>query len=275
MGNPKCHAHECGIARFQELQIDFVAMSKHEGNMSTKPRGHGVRARNTDAVSKRNAIVSTLKVGGVVGIVDSQAALRKALRLASGNVDFLEWRVDCLGLNMPKADLPWILTARHPLEGGKNAMSPASRREALSSLLPAASIVDIEVRSLAFMRPVVAQAAEAGVPVLASFHDFVKTPVAARLREVIQRAEDQGADAVKIATLTESPRDVARLLDLFSMSRLPLGLMGMGPLGMASRILFASCGSILNYGWLDSPNVPGQWSAQELAGILRQCAASG
>jgi len=272
MGYPKRQAYKHGIADFEELQIDFVAMSKHEGKMSTKPRGHGGGGRNTVAASKRNAIVSKFKSGGVVGIVDSPSAWRKASRLSRGDVDFLEWRVDCLGLDIPKAEFPWIVTARHPREGGNNAMSLVARREALTLLLPAAAILDIEVRSLESMQPVVAQAKASRVLVLASFHDFTKTPTSARLREVLRRAEDQGVDAVKIATRTVSPRDVARLLELFSIARLPLALMGMGPLGMASRILLASCGSVLNYGWLDAPNVPGQWSAMDLAENLRRCA---
>jgi 3-dehydroquinate dehydratase-1 len=239
--------------------------------MSTKPRDNGEHATDTRAKPKRNPIVSTLKAGAVVGIVDSPEAARKALRLPDGVVDFLEWRVDYLGEVMPTAKFPWIVTARHPSEGGKNAMSATARRDALSKLLPRASIVDIEVRSLASLRSVVRQAKESKVVVLASFHDFKKTPALARLREVIRQAEDQGADAVKIATHTAVPSDVARLLELFSSTRLPLALMGMGPLGMSSRVLLANCGSVLNYGWLHAPNVPGQWAARELAGVLRQC----
>jgi 3-dehydroquinate dehydratase-1 len=44
--------------------------------------------------------------------------------------------------------------------------------------------------------------------------------------------------------------------------------MGMGKLGLASRYLFACCGSVLNYGWIASPNVPGQFSALELREII-------
>lgn len=206
-----------------------------------------------------------------MGIVDSPEAARKALRLPERSVDLLEWRADCLGAAMPDSNFPWIATARHPAEGGKNAMSTAERRDALSKLLPKASIVDIEVRSLASLRTVARQARNSKVLVLASFHDFKKTPAPARLREVIRQAEDEGADAVKIATHTAGPADVARLLDLFSRTRLPLALMGMGPLGMSSRLLLANCGSVLNYGWLHAPNVPGQWAARELAEILRHC----
>ena len=103
------------------------------------------------------------------------------------------------------------------------------------------------------------------------FHDFKNTPPLSRLREVIRQAQDQGADAIKIATHTAAPSDVARLLDLFSSTRLPLAVMGMGPLGMSSRVLLANCGSVLNYGWIHAPNVPGQLAARELAKILRQC----
>ena len=241
--------------------------------MSTKPHGAGQVSTDTAVTSKRNAILSIFKTGSVVGIVDSVEAARKAARLPDGAVDFLEWRADCLGCAIPNAKFPWIITARHSIEGGKNSMSSAARRDALSSLLPVAAIVDIEVRSLVSLQSVVQQAKVSRVPVLASFHDFKKTPSAARLREVIRQAEDCGAKAVKIAAHTASPADVARLLDLFSLSRLPLAVMGMGPLGMSSRVLLANCGSVLNYGWLHAPNVPGQWAARELAKILRQCSA--
>lgn len=239
--------------------------------MSTKPRAKREHATDTRAKPERNTILSTLKAGSVVGIVDSPEAARKALRLPRGSVDFLEWRADCLGSVIPNATLPWIVTARHPSEGGKNAMSIAARRDALSNLLAKASIVDIEVRSLVSLGSVVRQAKKSQVLVLASFHDFKKTPTLASMREVIRQAEDQGADAIKIATHTAFPSDVARLLDLFSTTRLPLAVMGMGPLGMSSRVLLANCGSVLNYGWIHAPNVPGQWAARELAEILRQC----
>ena len=207
----------------------------------------------------------------MVGIVDSPSALRSALNLPTGAVDFLEWRADCMGSAIRDAKVPWIVTARHPLEGGKNSMSSAERRDVLTSLVPSAAIVDIELRSLPLLRAVVSRAKESGSAVLASFHDFNKTPSPVRLRDLISRAVDEGASAVKIATHTSSPADLANLLNLFSISRLPLAVMGMGPLGMASRVLFASCGSVLNYGWLHAPNVSGQLAAKDLRGILNQC----
>jgi 3-dehydroquinate dehydratase-1 len=208
--------------------------------------------------------------GSVVGIVDSPEALTKSLKLAPGEVDYLEWRADFMGPDLPDSRLPWVVTARHPDEGGQNAMNAVQRRDALLQMLPKASIVDVEVRSLPVMKKVVVAAHSQGVQVACSFHDFQKTPSTQRLKEVIDRAGDSGANAVKIATMTRFPSDIGRLLDLWSYSPLPLALMGMGPLGMASRLLFANCGSVLNYGWLHQPNVPGQWSAWELKALINK-----
>ena len=204
----------------------------------------------------------------IVGIVDSPEAASAAKRLPKGGVDYLEWRADFLGEKIPKSPIPWIITARHPLEGGKNALPQARRRELLFSLLPSASLVDIEVRSLVGLSDVAACAQKNGIGIIASFHDFEKTPETSRLRDVIRRANDAGANVVKIATRTTTPKDVSRLLDLWNATPLPLAIMGMGPLGMSSRLLFANCGSALNYGWLHRPNVPGQWSAAELRTLI-------
>ena len=85
---------------------------------------------------------------------------------------------------------------------------------------------------------------------------------------MLKQANDAGADVLKIATHTKTPGDVAQLLNLLETTPLPLAVMGMGPLGMASRVILAAAGSVLNYGWLHRPNVTGQWSAKELRGVL-------
>jgi 3-dehydroquinate dehydratase-1 len=120
------------------------------------------------------------------------------------------------------------------------------------------------------MAKVLSEARKAGVGIIASFHDFKKTPSTARLEALLKKAADAGADVLKIATHTDTPGDVARLLDLLEKSPLPLAAMGMGPLGMASRVMLAGAGSVLNYGWLHQPNVTGQWSAKDLRGILKK-----
>lgn len=224
--------------------------------------------RAAGSPQKKQRLFLGSPVPSVVGIVDSPAALRAARRLGMKEIDFLEWRADFLGSGIVESRIPWIVTARHPAEGGQNAMSATARRGALLELLPAAALVDVEIRSLRGMNEVLREARNAGVGVIASFHDFQKTPPGSRLEDLVKQALDAGADVLKIATRTASPGEVARLLDLLERAPLPLAVMGMGPLGMASRVVLAAAGSVLNYGWLHRPNVTGQWSAKELRGVL-------
>lgn len=246
-----------------ELRIDFVAGSHHESAMSKRAAGRRQKNQSLFADSPDQA---------VVGIVDSPMALRAARRLKTKDVDFLEWRADFLGMGIVETQIPWIITARHPAEGGQNAMSSTARRVALLELLPAATLVDVEIRSLRGMETVLREARNARVGLIASFHDFQKTPSASRLEDLAKQAADAGADVLKIATRTDSAGDVARLLNLLEGAPLPLAVMGMGSLGMASRVVLAAAGSVLNYGWLHKPNVTGQWSARELRGILKALA---
>jgi len=97
-----------------------------------------------------------------------------------------------------------------------------------------------------------------------SFHDFRGTPSLKRLREIFRCSRLAGADIVKIATHVGGARDLAVLLQLQASARAPLATMGMGPLGKVSRLVLAAAGSRLNYGYLDKPQVPGQWPALEL-----------
>ena len=136
-------------------------------------------------------------------------------------------------------------------------------------LFRSAALVDIEILSLRGMEAVLREARKARAGVIASFHDFQKTPTTARLEDLVKQAVDAGADVLKIATHTNSPGDVARLLNLLERSPMPTAVMGMGPLGMASRVMLAAAGSALNYGWLHQPNVTGQWSAKDLRRILK------
>lgn len=207
----------------------------------------------------------------IVGIIDSRAALGKLPDLPRGTCDFLEWRADRLGPGIPESPLPWIATARHPAEGGAGNLGTARRRELLLSMLPFAALVDLEIRSLDSMGAVLREAKALGVGLVASFHDFRKTPSPDFLRRKVLEAAEAGAAAAKIATTVDRPSDISKLLPLFEKSPLPLAVMGMGRHGKTSRLLFAGCGSVLNYGWIARPNVPGQWPAVGLRALFRQC----
>lgn len=212
-----------------------------------------------------------IKAGAIVGTVHSPESLRAARRIGAGTLDWLELRVDHFAadpapLLKAAAALSWplIVTARHPAEGGKHALSIARRRELYAQFLPHAAALDVELRSLRALAGVVQEARARGVLLIVSCHDFRATPSVARLRELTRRAVAAGADVVKIAARADTCGDLQRLLGLLATkSSRPLSVMAMGRFGKVSRLLFAQAGSVLNYAYLGTANASGQWSALE------------
>lgn len=210
----------------------------------------------------------------VVGTVHSPGALRHALRLKRGAVDLLELRVDHfagdlapLRSALPRLKFPWILTVRHPQEGGAGGLSFTARAELYREFLPHAAYVDVELRSAVRLRSTLEEARAAGVAVILSHHYFKRTPSQAELSAKLRLARHLGGDVFKVAARTSAPEELARLLLVFKSARgQAVSVMGMGPLGKASRLLFARAGSVLNYGYLGEPQVSGQWPAE----LLRQ-----
>lgn len=205
-----------------------------------------------------------------MGTIHTQGGFAAAKKLKG---DAVEIRVDALPRPPSREEiaavaLPAIVTVRRLDEGGGLALDDEVRASLYHELLPAAAAVDLELRSLRSLKSVAEAARALRRLVVVSSHDFQATPTLARLRAIAARARDGGADVVKIAARTESPGDVARLLALLDEADGPLAVMGMGPLGRASRLVFAKAGSALNYGWLDKPQVPGQWGAVEFGELL-------
>jgi 3-dehydroquinate dehydratase I len=206
----------------------------------------------------------------VVGVIHTISGFKGA---GIAGLDAVEVRVDTLRGDPSLgqvADLPVaaIVTVRHRDEGGAKAMSEEERLAKYLALLPSASAIDLEIGSSESMRNLIQTVRRERKVLILSFHAFASTPPLAQLRTVCEKARGLGADIVKVAAKTETPGEVARLLALLEDASGPLAVMGMGALGRASRLLFAKAGSVLNYGWLGKPQVPGQWSAKELVDLL-------
>ena len=211
-----------------------------------------------------------LQRSNLVGVIHTAGGFAQA---QNPGLDAVEVRVDALPRpptvqQVAALSLPAILTVRRLEEGGARPISEEERVAHYLALLPAAAAVDIEVRSARRLRKVIEVARTERKALIFSFHDFETTPSLAKLRRLSARARRAGAAVVKIAVKTETPAEVARLLLLLEETSEPLAVMGMGALGRASRLLFAQAGSALNYGWLDKPQVAGQWSAKEFLKFL-------
>lgn len=227
-----------------------------------------------------NTVLSNFALPSVVATVHSPTGLRAASKLRPGDADVIELRVDAfvksgdlnlLASTAPKLWLPRIVTVRHPREGGAASGLRAVERGALfEQFLPLAALVDVELRSARELSPIHDLARATGAGIILSHHDFQRTPPLGQLEILAHRAKHLGADIFKVAALARSPRDVAVLLEFLarkSRSGPPLlSVMAMGPFGKVSRLLFARCGSVLNYGFLGTANASGQWQAK----ILKQ-----
>ena len=167
---------------------------------------------------------------------------------------------------------PVLLTCRHPDEGGFNELhDPQKRHTILAPMIPHAAAIDIEIASAAQMTQTISLAKTSGLTLILSAHDFSGTPENKQLCSMVKNGIENGADTIKIATTTESPDALCRLFSLFKeFPHQPLALMGMGQLGMASRLIAAQSGSILNYAALEEANAPGQWPVQEFRNLLQR-----
>ena len=205
----------------------------------------------------------------VVGVVRSPAALGRP----PAACDVLEIRVDLLGLSAPwreaarawrAAGRPVLFTARSAREGGEWSGDEAARQACYRAALPDVSAVDVELRC-GWLADFLPAAQAAGRPVIGSFHDFAATPSDAVLDELVGEGQRLGVEVVKVAAFLRDADDVERLARL--PARYPdqrICVLGMGPLGPASRITLPLAGSCLTYGFADTASAPGQVEVGEL-----------
>jgi 3-dehydroquinate dehydratase-1 len=208
----------------------------------------------------------------IVGVILTPVDLRFALRL-SAPPDLFELRLDHLIGHLleledaiTKLAAPLIITARHPREGGANNLSIQKRRDLLVRFLPRARYVDVELRSVNALRLLLARARRKNVRCILSFHDLNTTPSVRSLHAKARAAKSRDADIFKVATRTDSPDQLARLLDFFTNHDVDLALsaMGFGKLGAKSRRELMRRGSVLNYAHLRRAHISGQPSFSEI-----------
>lgn len=190
--------------------------------------------------------------------------------------DIVEFRLDSLVSHLPEvknvllklksSQVQTLITARCASEGGVSELNTTQRSQLIMGLSPIANFVDIELANINDMKEAATYAQDMGCLLIASHHNFKKTPPSEYLQEIISRAIDSGAEIVKLALFHESVSDIFRCAELIqNNSSIAISLMGMGPLAPSSRLLYAQLGSVLNYGYLgNKPTAPGQWHAAQL-----------
>jgi 3-dehydroquinate dehydratase-1 len=216
---------------------------------------------------------STKRRPWVVGVIASRADLERAARMRRPP-DLFELRLDRLaGMAdevenvSPKLRAPLIITARHPHEGGARKLRLRHRRDLLARFLNHAVYIDVELRSAPALRSLLKLAENKNVRRIISLHNFKSTPSARILAAKAREAKSQGADIFKVATRTDTPAELGRLLEFITKNRVDvrLAVMGIGRLGAISRVLLARAGSVLIYASVGAvTDVEGQLSLEQL-----------
>lgn len=235
-----------------------------------------------------------------------ELAAECAAAAATGIVDAVEWRIDPLlvvasgsaqgGVHrsahslaeaalrlLPSAltaELPILLTVRTCFEGGQVEITEDDYAEVVRELIAGVAgnvdsgvpvAIDVEIDRAASVS-LIASAQEAGVPVVASHHNFESTDSAERLLKTFAAMSEAGAHVAKVAMMPQAPADVLRLLEATAAAdaSLPVPVLGisMGSLGRTSRIMGADFGSCATFAQIGQASAPGQIEASVLAEIL-------
>ena len=213
-------------------------------------------------------------------------------QVLSGPCDMIEWRVDyyqetenadwleqTLGyLRGLIGELPLLFTFRTKEEGGERSISMETyqewnRRAAASGL---ADFVDIELnRGEELFQKLCKEIHDCCGKVIASFHDFGKTPSKKELLCILCRMQELGADVSKAAVMPVSDRDVLILLDAAlemkeNYADRPYIMMSMSARGGISRLCGALSGSAVTFATAGRASAPGQMDAVLVKEVLQR-----
>ena len=201
--------------------------------------------------------------------------------VAREHADAVELRMDLaedpLGdLAAYEGDLPVLATNRVEWEGGR-APDDDARLDDLVEAAAFDAVEAIDVELEAMRRGTAASVPDRvddGVTIVASVHDFDRTPSVGDLRELARQTTAYG-DVGKVVPTAESVDDVPRLLSVkreFSAQGRPIATMAMGEPGRHSRAVAPIYGSRIGYAPVDPADAtaPGQYDVATLAELVER-----
>ncbi len=216
--------------------------------------------------------------------------LKDAAALSGIPHDIVEWRVDWFDdvfdfeklsevlkeLREILDNTPLLFTFRTSNEGGEKAIdkevyAELNKKAASTGLI---DLVDAEVFiGDDIVRDIVKTAHEYNVKVVASNHDFEKTPAKDEIIRRLVKMQELGADIPKIAVMPNSKKDVATLLTATAemyedYADRPIITMSMAGDGLISRLSGEAFGSAVTFGSAGKASAPGQMNVSDLSRAL-------
>ena len=154
-------------------------------------------------------------------------------------------------------------------------ISEDERNDFLMTAIDAgAAYVDIEIEAAdRFKESIIKKARQKGCHIIISYHNYEKTPSRKELLEIIDGCFDCGADIAKIACLTLSEADSARILSLYDSPAGRQGkilAIGMGEKGRITRVAAPFLGAPFTFAALSpgQKTAPGQLDIKTLQKIF-------
>lgn len=218
--------------------------------------------------------------------------LNEGAELANSVADIIEWRVDFFedvmdsekvldvlsSLTEVLGDKPVLFTFRTKNEGGERAIGVDEYKALIFSVIEQrkAGAVDVELfMGDGVLEEIVDRAEANGVTVVASNHDFGKTPEKDVISERLTEMKNKGAHVSKIAVMPRDEQDVINLLQATYDTKqkcpdMTIITMSMGKMGVISRLGGGVFGSAMTFGAKSKElaSAPGQVEASQLKEIL-------
>ena len=225
----------------------------------------------------------------IVGVTKDEI-IAEAKTFDSIPVDVVEWRVDWFegvfefdkvedvlkDLREALGETPILFTFRTLKEGGEKAIETGAYVELNQNAAKTGLIdlVDVEVfTGDEAVKAVVETAHANGVKVIASNHDFHKTPAKEEIVSRLRKMQELGADIPKIAVMPQNKKDVLTLLAateemVSEYADRPIITMSMSGTGVISRLCGEVFGSALTFGAVGKVSAPGQMGIEDLTTVL-------
>lgn len=217
--------------------------------------------------------------------------LAEAAKIKGTKCQVVEWRIDffeevfdaeVVVKLLPKLkiaigeDKILLVTFRTATEGGQLHIEAKEYESLLSKVIESksADLVDVEMFiGDELVRRLVSKANENECFIIASNHDFEKTPECDEIVRRLIKMKELGADISKIAVMPNSMEDVTKLLMATAImkdkySDITTVTMSMGGKGAISRVSGEIFGSAMTFGIIDKPSAPGQIQVDKLEQIM-------
>ena len=225
----------------------------------------------------------------IVGVTREEI-LAAAETIKSTKADVVEWRVDWYedifdfakteetmkALREVLGETPILFTFRTSKEGGEKSIETETYVE-LNQNAAKTGLVDlVDVEAFTgddAVKAVVETAHANGVKVIASNHDFHKTPAKDEIVSRLRKMQELGADIPKIAVMPQNKKDVLTLLSATEemeseYADRPIITMSMSGTGVISRLCGEVFGSALTFGAVGKVSAPGQMGIEDLTTVL-------